>query len=267
MVTPPHTPVPFSPVLEDAYVPTPEKIADAVREVAGATAAGAHERVDPEAGDAQVGPVDDGGPLVAWLVDEGAEVAVGDEVAEVETEKINGRVEATGGGVLRRRVAAEGDVIPVGGLLGGDRRRERPRRRRSTPSSPSSQATFVPGEAEEEAGPRRRRCRSARARCASCGRARAASRSCCCTASAAISTTGCSTRTPLSAGRAVYALDLPGHGGSTKEVGDGTLDVLVEALRGSSTARGSSARTSSGTRWAGWSPRRSRSRIPAACGR
>jgi pyruvate dehydrogenase E1 component beta subunit len=38
-VTPPHTPVPFSPTLEDAYLPTPEKIADAVRSVAGATAA------------------------------------------------------------------------------------------------------------------------------------------------------------------------------------------------------------------------------------
>ena len=31
MVTPPHTPVPFSPVLEDAYVPTPDTIAEAVR--------------------------------------------------------------------------------------------------------------------------------------------------------------------------------------------------------------------------------------------
>jgi acetoin:2,6-dichlorophenolindophenol oxidoreductase subunit beta len=39
MVTAPHTPVPFSPVLEDAYVPTTESIADAVRDVAGAPAA------------------------------------------------------------------------------------------------------------------------------------------------------------------------------------------------------------------------------------
>ncbi len=31
MVTPPHTPVPFSPVLEDSYLPTPEQVADAVR--------------------------------------------------------------------------------------------------------------------------------------------------------------------------------------------------------------------------------------------
>jgi pyruvate/2-oxoglutarate/acetoin dehydrogenase E1 component len=38
MLTPPHSPVPFSPVLEDAYVPTPDQIAAAVREVAGAPA-------------------------------------------------------------------------------------------------------------------------------------------------------------------------------------------------------------------------------------
>jgi pyruvate/2-oxoglutarate/acetoin dehydrogenase E1 component len=39
MVTPPHTPVPFAPVLEDAYLPTPESIAAAVRTVRGAPAA------------------------------------------------------------------------------------------------------------------------------------------------------------------------------------------------------------------------------------
>jgi pyruvate/2-oxoglutarate/acetoin dehydrogenase E1 component len=38
MVTAPHTPVPFSPVLEDAYVPTVDSIAAAVRETAGAGA-------------------------------------------------------------------------------------------------------------------------------------------------------------------------------------------------------------------------------------
>jgi acetoin:2,6-dichlorophenolindophenol oxidoreductase subunit beta len=36
MVTPPHTPVPFSPVLEDAYVPSPDVIAAAIRETTGA---------------------------------------------------------------------------------------------------------------------------------------------------------------------------------------------------------------------------------------
>jgi pyruvate dehydrogenase E1 component beta subunit len=41
MVTPPHTPVPFSPVLEDAYVPSPDTIAAAIRETAGAATASA----------------------------------------------------------------------------------------------------------------------------------------------------------------------------------------------------------------------------------
>ena len=35
MVTPPHTPVPFSPELEDAYLPSADKIEAAVREVVG----------------------------------------------------------------------------------------------------------------------------------------------------------------------------------------------------------------------------------------
>jgi acetoin:2,6-dichlorophenolindophenol oxidoreductase subunit beta len=38
MVTPPHTPVPFSPVLEDAYVPTPDAIAEAIRLTTGSPA-------------------------------------------------------------------------------------------------------------------------------------------------------------------------------------------------------------------------------------
>src|SRR5437773_4528967 len=58
------------------------------------------------------------GKLVEWLVEEGAELEPGAEVAEVETEKINGVVEAPAAGVLRRRVAAVGETLPVGALLG-----------------------------------------------------------------------------------------------------------------------------------------------------
>jgi pyruvate dehydrogenase E2 component (dihydrolipoamide acetyltransferase) len=58
------------------------------------------------------------GRLTGWLVDEGAEIAVGAEVAEVETEKINGTVESPVAGILRRHVAQVGQLIPVGGLLG-----------------------------------------------------------------------------------------------------------------------------------------------------
>jgi pyruvate/2-oxoglutarate/acetoin dehydrogenase E1 component len=37
MVTAPHTPVPFSPALEDIYVPTADAIAEAVRKTVGST--------------------------------------------------------------------------------------------------------------------------------------------------------------------------------------------------------------------------------------
>jgi pyruvate dehydrogenase E2 component (dihydrolipoamide acetyltransferase) len=58
------------------------------------------------------------GRVLDWLVEEGAEVNPGDELCEVETEKITGAVEAAASGVLRRRIAEVGQVIPVGGLLG-----------------------------------------------------------------------------------------------------------------------------------------------------
>jgi pyruvate dehydrogenase E2 component (dihydrolipoamide acetyltransferase) len=171
------------------------------------------------------------GRIVDWLVDEGAELSVGTEVAEVETEKINGAVESPAAGILRRRVAAEGDVIPVGGLLGviADA---------SVPDADIDafvadfQASFVPADADEEAGP----------------------------SPETVTVDGATLRflrtgeggepvvllhgfggdlnnwlfnvEALSGDRAVYSLDLPGHGGSTKQVGDGDLGDVVGAVRG-----------------------------------
>ena len=97
--------MPFSPSLEDLYVPTPERIAAAVREVAGGSRAGMTRRRSQKLGMPKWGLSMTEGRVVAWLVDEGAEIAVGDEVAEVETEKINGAVETPGG---RRPAPARG---------------------------------------------------------------------------------------------------------------------------------------------------------------
>src|SRR5271167_3331940 len=57
------------------------------------------------------------GTVVGWLIEEGAEVRPGLELVEIETEKIVSPIEAATSGVLRRKVAREGDVIHVGGLL------------------------------------------------------------------------------------------------------------------------------------------------------
>lgn len=58
------------------------------------------------------------GTLTVWHKQVGDKVASGDEVCDVETEKIANGVESPVSGVLRRKVASEGDVLPIGALLG-----------------------------------------------------------------------------------------------------------------------------------------------------
>ena len=48
----------------------------------------------------------------------GDAIEKGQEIVEVESEKIAGAVEAAERGVLRRTLAGDEDVLPVGGLLG-----------------------------------------------------------------------------------------------------------------------------------------------------
>ncbi len=58
------------------------------------------------------------GKVASWLMQEGATISAGNEVLEVETEKISSAVESPDAGVLRRIVAQEGETLPVGALLG-----------------------------------------------------------------------------------------------------------------------------------------------------
>jgi pyruvate dehydrogenase E2 component (dihydrolipoamide acetyltransferase) len=172
------------------------------------------------------------GTVVEWLIEEGTEISKGDEVVEVESEKINNAVESPASGVLRRRVAQEGDEIPVGGLLGVI----------AAPDVPDEeidayveefQETFVP-EKEGEAGPEPEIVEAG-------GK------------SVQYLIVGEGEGDPLvllhgfggdiniwvfnqealsETGRTVYALDLPGHGQSSKDVGEGDLDSFVGVLAG-----------------------------------
>ncbi|MCZ4495208.1 MAG: catalytic domain of component of various dehydrogenase complexe, partial [Conexibacter sp.] len=56
------------------------------------------------------------GTVLRWLVADGSEVARGDEIVELETDKANMAYEADFAGVLHT-VAAEGDTLPVGAVL------------------------------------------------------------------------------------------------------------------------------------------------------
>jgi pyruvate dehydrogenase E2 component (dihydrolipoamide acetyltransferase) len=58
------------------------------------------------------------GTIAGWLVEEGTRLAVGTPVVDVETDKISNVVEAPDPGLLRRRVAKDGETLPVKALLG-----------------------------------------------------------------------------------------------------------------------------------------------------
>src|SRR5687767_9696168 len=62
-------------------------------------------------------PTMEEGRLVKWNKNEGDAVKSGDVLAEVETDKAVMELVARGDGVLRKRLANEGDSSPVGTLL------------------------------------------------------------------------------------------------------------------------------------------------------
>ena len=182
--------------LEDAYVPdAATRSPTAVR--ATDRQRGGHARMsaaDREARHAQVGPVDDRGPAHRLARRRGRRArqsATRSPRSRPRRSTAWSRPPAAG--VLRRRVAAEDEVIPVGGLLGVI----------ADAAAPDEEIDAFVAEFQATLRARARRPRT-RARPPRDGRgrgrpalprarARAASRSCSCTASAATSTTGCST--------------------------------------------------------------------------
>lgn len=57
------------------------------------------------------------GKVTGWLLDDGAKINVGEAILEVETDKIAGAVESSDAGVLRRRLGKADTVYPVKALL------------------------------------------------------------------------------------------------------------------------------------------------------
>ena len=176
------------------------------------------------------------GTVTGWHVVEGAPVQQGDEILDVESTKIANVIEAKSGGVLRRRIAEVGSTLPVGALLGV-----------IAPADVDDAAieAFVSGFVVQEAD----------AEGAASG-----------PATQTVTVDGRDIRyvvhgeggepivlihgfggdmnawmfnqDALAADRAVYSLDLPGHGGSSKDVGDGDLAVLTAAVKGVVAATG-----------------------------
>ena len=173
------------------------------------------------------------GKVVSWAKEEGAAVAVGDELADIETTKITNAYESSVAGVLRRHVAREQEDLPVGALIAviADA---------SVPDSDIDafiehfQAEFAARPAEtEDAAPAQPRTVDAGGR------------------TIRYFETGSDhegrpvvllhgfggdlnnwlfVQPILSERHRVIALDLPGHGGSTKDPGAGDLAALARAV-------------------------------------
>lgn len=169
------------------------------------------------------------GTVIEWLVEEGAEIQSGDEVVEVESEKINNAVETPAAGVLRRRVAKEGEMIPVGGLLGVI----------AAPDVPDSEvdafveefrASFVPE--EEAAGPEPQTVEVGGRRIQYLELGEGDPLVLLHGFGGDINVWVFNQEALAGAPRTVYALDLPGHGNSSKDVGEGDLSSFVEVVAG-----------------------------------
>lgn len=63
----------------------------------------------PKMGDAM-----EEGTLLRWLKEVGEEVAAGDPIAEIETDKVTIEIEANDSGVLTKTLVNEGDTVPIG---------------------------------------------------------------------------------------------------------------------------------------------------------
>lgn len=167
------------------------------------------------------------GTLAAWHVEEGTEISPGDEIMDVETDKIANAVEAADGGLLRRRVGVAGEIYPVRALLGV-----------MAPSSVSDaeidayvDAFEVPiVEDEEEAGP------SHEFVDLPVGKIRYVQREGEGTPVVLIHGFGGDLDNwlfnidAIAEKAPVYALDLPGHGQSIKAVDNPGLDVMVDTI-------------------------------------
>lgn len=168
------------------------------------------------------------GTLISWHVEEGAEIAVGDEVAEVETEKMLGAVEAHAAGPLRRQVAQEGDVVQVGAVLGLIAAADVPDAELDAYLERAAAELEAAGAVDE--GPRQISVAGGLGELHALARGEGEETVVLLHGFSGDALNWRFVIDDLAAGRTVVAIDLPGHGDSTKEVGAGAVEELVASV-------------------------------------
>jgi len=170
------------------------------------------------------------GRLTAWHRQVGDRVSPGEEICDIETDKISGGLEVNVGGVLRRKLAQEGDELHVGALVAVVADPEVAESEVDAVVA-AFQASFVPAAAAaagEGAQPQKIEIGGRRIRYLKRGEG----------GEPVLLLHGFGgdlgnwlfNHDALAGARVVYAIDLPGHGESSKDVGAGTLDELAAVV-------------------------------------
>lgn len=195
------------------------------------------------------------GKVVDWIVAEGDTVALGDDLADIETEKIAGTLESSAEGVVRRLIAAPRQDIPVSGVIAlvapaeVDDAAVAAAAEQASAELADLEAAIASGE-DEDTGPEIATVTSGAHTISYAGVGATATEGSGDSATAAdhvvlmvhgyggdraswlfVQEPLANPPTGAAASRAVYALDLPGHGASSKTLGEGaTLADLAEAV-------------------------------------
>ena len=172
------------------------------------------------------------GKITAWVVGEGDDVKVGDDLADIETEKITGTLEASDAGTVRRIVARAGEDVPVSGTIALIAPADVSDDALDT-AVQQARAVIDAGVPEDASG-------GAEVQAADVGGRKISYAGAGQDGEVVLLVHGYGgdrnswlfLQEPLAARYRVYALELPGHGSSAKDVGDGTLGVLADAVIG-----------------------------------
>lgn len=170
------------------------------------------------------------GQVNGWLKAIGDKVMKGDEILDVETDKISSGVECAFEGILRRQIAQEGDTLPIGALLAVVADAQTPDAQIDSEVE-AFQRDFVPAtSADGDSGPQPEKAQigGRTVRYLKLGEGG--------TPALLIHGFGGDlnnwlfNHADLAAHRAVWALDLPGHGESGKTLETGSADELADSV-------------------------------------
>jgi pyruvate dehydrogenase E2 component (dihydrolipoyllysine-residue acetyltransferase) len=172
------------------------------------------------------------GKVTDWLVAVGDEIDEGTEICEIDTDKIAGELESTWTGVVRALVVDVNESVPVGGTIAVVAPAEVPQSEIDAVVA-EAREQLESGAIEVDSGPKVLTVEVDGRRL-----------------SYAVLGEGDNdpvvfvhgyggdknswlfVQEPIAADRVTYALDLPGHGASSKDVGDGTVATLARVLIG-----------------------------------